>query len=92
MMPIGPAPVMSTSSPTSGNDSAVCVALFFGGWHFPGLGGGVDQSNAAVTNSVVVAILRSGVFFIKTLIVVFIFMWVRWSLPRFRFDQLMDIA
>lgn len=72
--------------------SAVCVALFFGGWHFPGLGGGVDQSNAAVTDSLIVALLRAGVFFGKTLVIVFVFMWVRWSLPRFRFDQLMDIA
>jgi NADH-quinone oxidoreductase subunit H len=32
------------------------------------------------------------VFFAKTLLIIFVFMWVRWSLPRFRFDQLMNIA
>jgi NADH-quinone oxidoreductase subunit H len=30
--------------------------------------------------------------FVKTIIVIFVFMWVRWSLPRFRFDQLMMLA
>jgi NADH-quinone oxidoreductase subunit H len=72
--------------------SCVCVALFFGGWHFPGLGGDADPNNAAVTTSLIVCILRAIVFFAKAIVIIFIFMWVRWSLPRFRFDQLMDIA
>jgi NADH-quinone oxidoreductase subunit H len=71
--------------------SCACVALFFGGWHFPGLNG-PDPANPAVTTSLTVCILRSVVFFVKMLLIVFVFMWVRWSLPRFRFDQLMDIA
>jgi len=83
--------------------SAVCVALFFGGWHVPGLdrltvwfvnhffhrGAFVD---GAVTNSVAVCIVRALAVFVKTLVVIFVFMWVRWSLPRFRFDQLMMLA
>ena len=72
--------------------SALCVALFFGGWHLPGLGGDVDPSNPAVTTSMTVAIIRGIVFFSKTLLIVAVFMWVRWSLPRFRFDQIMDLA
>ena len=72
--------------------SAVCVALFFGGWHLPGLGGGADPSSPAVTSSLTVCIIRSIVFFAKTMLIIFVFMWVRWSLPRFRFDQLMMIA
>jgi NADH-quinone oxidoreductase subunit H len=88
--------------------SAMCVALFFGGWSIPGLdaivvwivnhvpviGGGafVDATHPSVTNSLVVCIVRSGVMFAKTIIVIFVFMWVRWSLPRFRFDQLMMLA
>lgn len=72
--------------------SGVCVALFFGGWHFPGLSGDVDPHNPAITSSLVICIIRALVFFAKTLLVVFVFMWTRWSLPRFRFDQLMDIA
>jgi NADH-quinone oxidoreductase subunit H len=72
--------------------SCVCVALFFGGWHFPGLGGGLDPNNRAVTGSLIICILRAIVFFAKMIVIIFVFMWVRWSLPRFRFDQLMDIA
>jgi len=72
--------------------SAVCVALFFGGWHFPGLGGGIDPASPAVTDSLILAIVRSLVFFAKTLVIIGVFMWVRWSLPRFRFDQIMNLA
>ena len=72
--------------------SAICVALFFGGWHFPGLNGDVVPGHPAVTDSFWIILLRCAVFFVKTLVVIFVFMWVRWSLPRFRFDQLMFLA
>ena len=71
--------------------SAVCVALFFGGWHFPGLNG-PDPLNPGVTDSLLICIIRSIVFFTKTLVIIAIFMWVRWSLPRFRFDQILTLA
>jgi len=74
--------------------SAVCVALFFGGWHLPFglLDGKVIAGNPVVTDNLLVCILRTVVFFGKTVLILFIFMWVRWSLPRFRFDQLMMLA
>jgi NADH-quinone oxidoreductase subunit H len=73
--------------------SCVLVALFFGGWHLPYLTDGrVDPGNATVTDSLALCVVRAAVFFAKALLVLFTFMWVRWSLPRFRFDQLMDIA
>ncbi len=71
--------------------SAVCVALFFGGWHFPGLNGS-DPAHPEVTGSLLLCLVRAAVFFGKTVIIIGVFMWVRWSLPRFRFDQIMNLA
>ncbi len=79
--------------------SAVCVALFFGGWHipwvdlkWPNLFGDPASAHPALTTSMIVCVVRSGFFFGKTIGIIFVFMWVRWSLPRFRFDQLMMLA
>jgi NADH-quinone oxidoreductase subunit H len=72
--------------------SVVCVALFFGGWHFPGLSGHIDPTSPSVTDSMLLCIVRGLVVFAKTIAIIFVFMWVRWSLPRFRFDQLMQLA
>src|SRR3954465_7808449 len=51
--------------------SAVCVALFFGGWHFPGLTGNVDPGNPALTTSLTVCLIRAFVFFGKTIAIIF---------------------
>ncbi|HEX4124021.1 MAG TPA: complex I subunit 1 family protein [Tepidisphaeraceae bacterium] len=82
--------------------SAVCVALFFGGWHLPWLelipgvgpylGAGINSAHPEITNNLIGCFVRAGVFFGKTIGIIFVFMWVRWSLPRFRFDQLMMLA
>ncbi len=66
--------------------SFLIVILFLGGWHFWGLTGSSD----AVTWPV--AILRIVVLAVKVLVVIVAFMIVRWSWPRFRFDQLMSLA
>ena len=64
--------------------SAVAVTLFFGGWHFFGLEnvGGPFWSG----------LVSFGIFFAKTAIFLFVFIWVRWTLPRFRYDQLMNLG
>jgi len=64
------------------------VILFLGGWHFPLLTG----DPAAESVGWVTAILRILVLHGKVLAVIVFFMWVRWSWPRFRFDQLMNLA
>jgi NADH-quinone oxidoreductase subunit H len=63
------------------------VILFLGGWHFWGLTGGSSDTIGIGT-----AILRIIVLMIKITCVILFFMLVRWSWPRFRFDQLMNLA
>jgi NADH-quinone oxidoreductase subunit H len=65
--------------------SAFCVTLFLGGWHFPGI---VDPESTDILN----AILSHIVFLVKMFFVVFVYMWIRWTLPRFKFDHLMKLS
>ena len=67
--------------------NAFMVALFFGGYNYPGIEW-VTQNwgeNAAGILSIVA-------FLTKTIIGILIFMWIRWTLPRFRYDQLMHLG
>ncbi len=66
--------------------SFLIVILFLGGWHFWGLTGAGNEVTWPI------AILRIVVLAAKILAVILIFMIVRWSWPRFRFDQLMSLA
>jgi NADH-quinone oxidoreductase subunit H len=62
------------------------VILFLGGWHFWGLTGAGNDVTWPI------AILRIVVLAAKIFAVILLFMIVRWSWPRFRFDQLMSLA
>jgi NADH-quinone oxidoreductase subunit H len=64
--------------------SAIIVTLFFGGWHFPGIPDG--------SHGWIFGLINIAVFFIKVSVLIFLFMWVRWTLPRFRYDQLMRLG
>jgi len=64
--------------------SAVIVTLFLGGWHFPGIPDG--------SHGWIFGVINIAVFFAKVAALLFIFMWVRWTLPRFRYDQLMRLG
>src|SRR3954449_12258400 len=64
--------------------SAVVVTLFFGGWHFPGIPDG--------SHGWIFGLINIAVFFTKVAVVIFLFMRVRWTLPRFRWDQLMRLG
>ena len=66
--------------------SAVVVTLFLGGWHFFGL------ENIGGEGSILAGLTSFAIFFIKTGIFLFVFIWVRWTLPRFRYDQLMNFG
>jgi NADH-quinone oxidoreductase subunit H len=65
--------------------SAVISTLFFGGYNFPFMHDLGLSSNA-------IAWIGVGVFFAKIVFFIFFFMWVRWTLPRFRYDQLMHLG
>jgi NADH-quinone oxidoreductase subunit H len=64
--------------------SALMVTLFFGGWTLPGLG--------EPAGSLVAGLLHIGIFVAKVAVLMVLFIWVRWMLPRFRYDQLMDLG
>ncbi|QDU27108.1 NADH-quinone oxidoreductase subunit 8 [Anatilimnocola aggregata] len=68
--------------------SFLIVLLFLGGWHLPYITGDPN----AETISWLTAAIRIGVFQAKIFAVIVFFMLVRWSWPRFRFDQLMALA
>ena len=68
--------------------SALMVALFFGGWTLPCLG----LDHPAEASQWLKGLLQIGIFLSKIVVFVMMMMWVRWMLPRFRFDQLMDLG
>ena len=65
--------------------SALIVSLYLGGWHLPFI-------DYAWFGPIWGGILSMGVFFAKIAVCLFVFIWVRWTLPRFRYDQLMGIG
>ena len=69
--------------------SAVMVTLFLGGWHFPGMELLLPAETTAPWLMILVSIL---VFLTKVLFFLFFFIWVRWTLPRLRWDQLMQMG
>ena len=72
--------------------SAVMVALFLGGWHLPWLDLAIYHHPQPAAGNWGDVLLKFGVFWGKVVAFLFFYMWVRWSLPRFRFDQLMNLA
>jgi NADH-quinone oxidoreductase subunit H len=67
--------------------SAIMATLYFGGYNYPGM----EAVNAAV-GPVLGPLIGFLVLFIKTCFFIFVFMWVRWTVPRFRYDQLMNLG
>lgn len=65
--------------------SAMIVTLFLGGWQFPYL------QNFGLP-PMIVSILQVLTFSAKIIFMVFFFIWVRWTVPRFRYDQLMNLG
>jgi len=66
--------------------SALIVTLFFGGWS---VGFGLD---AAISEMTFGGLIHLGAFLAKVIGFVIFFIWVRWTVPRFRYDQLMKLG
>ena len=63
--------------------AAIMAILFFGGYNFPGM----DAFSGNL-----LAILSITAFALKIFLFIFVIMWIRWTIPRFRFDQLMHLG
>src|ERR1700722_3309889 len=69
--------------------SAVMATLFFGGYDIPFVN---DISFGQEHGQNFLAILQGLSLFVKVALFIFFFMWVRWTIPRFRYDQLMRLG
>lgn len=70
--------------------SGLMVTLFFGGWHLPWITDAQLLEWLGSRN--LLALVQVLVFSVKVGIALCVYVWVRWTVPRFRFDQLMDLA
>ncbi|MDR1876117.1 MAG: NADH-quinone oxidoreductase subunit NuoH [Flavobacteriaceae bacterium] len=70
-------------------NSALISVLFFGGYSFPFMN---ELAQKGILGENAIGILSIIAFLIKITVCIFCFMWVRWTLPRFRYDQLMHLG
>jgi NADH-quinone oxidoreductase subunit H len=71
--------------------SALAVTMFCGGWQIPGL---TPERFDALTGGAAVGLEIASLllFALKSLFFVFVVMWLRWTLPRIRVDQMMNMC
>ena len=67
--------------------SVVMVSLYFGGYDIPF----VNEWNWHIPHNLI-TLIGFVVLLLKAFFFVFVFMWIRWTIPRFRFDQLMKLG
>ena len=75
--------------------SALIVVLFLGGYHVPFIPNGAGQGGLEILRHIpswLLGLVNIATFFIKVALLLFVFIWVRWTLPRFRYDQLMKLG
>lgn len=67
--------------------STILAVLYFGGYNYPGMEWMVENAGVNIANVIGIFVL-----FGKLCFFIFFYMWVRWTLPRFRYDQLMRLG
>ncbi len=67
--------------------ATVMAALYFGGYNYPGM-----DYMATLLGPTWAPLFGTLIFFLKIFFFIFFFMWVRWTIPRFRYDQLMNLG
>jgi NADH-quinone oxidoreductase subunit H len=67
--------------------STIIAVLYFGGYNYPGMQWMADNVGVNTAN-----LLGMLALFIKLCFFIFFYMWVRWTIPRFRYDQLMNLG
>ena len=75
--------------------SAVLASLYLGGFNYPGMDwvqAKLIGSMGEVTGHNLATAVGTIALFLKIFFFIFLFMWIRWTLPRFRYDQLMNVA
>ena len=65
--------------------SAIMASMYFGGYDLPFF-------NEASVSPNIAALIGVGTLLIKIVLFIFLFMWIRWTIPRFRYDQLMNLG
>ena len=75
--------------------SSLIVVFFLGGWHMPGIPDGDGNGGLPILRELphwLLGLANITCFFGKVAALLVFFIWVRWTLPRFRFDQVMKLG
>lgn len=75
--------------------NAIAVMLFLGGWQFPGiqtLAAFVTENYGAMAGNAALGLTSLGAFLLKVLLLSFVSVWIRATMPRVRYDQLMNLG